>query len=77
MEAFVGSCVACKVQSKIQHRNSLRSTYFLSIYFQWILDLVIMPYDLWDMRYLVLAQEELSNFLEGKAIRTKAILKVC
>ena len=29
------------------------------------------------MKYLVLAREELSNFVEGKALRTKSIERVC
>ncbi|KAL3687990.1 hypothetical protein R1sor_014299 [Riccia sorocarpa] len=74
---FVGSCVECQMQSKIRHRNGLRPTYPLSMHFQWVLDLVIMPVGMWRMRYLVLAREELSNYVEGRALRTKTTEGVC
>jgi hypothetical protein len=37
-----------------------------------VIDLVAMPLGLWEMKYLVLAREELSNFVEGRALRTKS-----
>ncbi|KAL3679949.1 hypothetical protein R1sor_022905 [Riccia sorocarpa] len=74
---FVGSCVECQMQSKIRHRDGLRPTYPLSMHFQWVLDLVIMPVGMWRMRYLVLAREELSNYVEGRALRTKTTEGVC
>jgi hypothetical protein len=36
-----------------------------------------MPLGLWGMKYLVLAIEELSNFVEGRALRTKSTEGVC
>jgi len=77
VEKFVGSCITCQVQSKIQHRDGLKPTYPLSIHFQWVIDLVAMPPGLWGMKYLVLAREELSNFVEGRALRTKDTPRVC
>ncbi|KAL3695983.1 hypothetical protein R1sor_010059 [Riccia sorocarpa] len=74
---FVGSCTDCQLQSKIRHRDCLQPTYPLSMHFQWVFDLVIMPKGLWGIRYLVLAREELSNFVEGRALRSKSIALVC
>jgi hypothetical protein len=42
-----------------------------------VIDLVAMPLGLWGMKYLVLAREELSNFVEGRALRTKSNEGVC
>jgi hypothetical protein len=42
-----------------------------------VIDLVVMPSKLWDMKYLVLAKTKLSNFIEGRALRTKSIEGVC
>ena len=77
VEEFVASCTTCQLQSKIQYRDELHLTYPPSIYFQWVIDLVIMPPGIWGMRYLVLAREELSNFVEGRALRTKNTKGIC
>ncbi|KAL2624276.1 hypothetical protein R1flu_008521 [Riccia fluitans] len=74
---FVVSCVECQMQSKVRHRDDLKPTYPLSMHFQWVLDLVIMPIGMWGMRYLVLVRKELSNYVEGRALRTKVIEGVC
>ena len=70
-------CLTCQLQSKIQYRDELHPTYPPSIHFQWVIDLVIMPPGIWGMRYLVLTREELSNFVEGRALRTKNIERIC
>ncbi|KAL2643031.1 hypothetical protein R1flu_010618 [Riccia fluitans] len=36
-----------------------------------------MPIGLWQMRYLVLAREDLSNQVEGRALRTKSTEAFC
>ena len=77
VEDFVASCVDCQLQSKVRYRDELHPTYPLAIHFQWIIDLVAMPLGLWGMKYLVLAREELSNFVEGRALRTKSTEGVC
>ena len=77
VEEFVGSCVVCQLQSKIRHRDELHPTYPIAINFQWMIDLVAMPPAIWGMKYLVLAREELSNFVEGRALRTKTTENVC
>ena len=77
VEEFVASCVVCQVQSKVRHRDELHPTYPIAIHFQWMIDLVAMPNAMWGMKYLVLAREELSNFVEGRALRTKTTENVC
>ena len=71
VEGFVASCLTCQLQSKIRYRDELHLTYPPSIHFQWVIDLVIMPPGIWGMKYLVLAREELSNFVEERALKTK------
>jgi hypothetical protein len=77
VEDFVASCMECQLQSKIHYRDELHPTYPLAIHFQWVIDLVAIPLGLWGMKYLVLAREELSNFVEGRALRTKSTEGVC
>ncbi len=77
VEEFVASCMVCQLQSKIRHRDELHPTYPTSIHFRWMIDLVAMPTGIWGMKYLVLAREELSNFVEGRALRTKTTENVC
>ncbi|KAL3680524.1 hypothetical protein R1sor_023480 [Riccia sorocarpa] len=36
-----------------------------------------MPHGLWGLRYLALAREDLSNFVEGRALRTKGVEGIC
>ncbi|KAL3687181.1 hypothetical protein R1sor_013490 [Riccia sorocarpa] len=39
--------------------------------------LVMMPPGMWGMKYLVLACEDLSNYVEGRALRSKTIEGIC
>ena len=77
VEEFVASCAECQLQSKVRYRDELHPTYPLAMHFQWVIDLVAMPLGLWGMKYLVLAREELSNYVEGRALRTKTTEGVC
>ena len=74
---FVETCQTCQMYSGIRHRDELHPTYPLSLHYKWVVDLVIMLVGLWKMRYLVLAWEDLSNQVEGRALKTKAIEGVC
>ncbi|KAL2641461.1 hypothetical protein R1flu_009048 [Riccia fluitans] len=67
--AFVESCMTCQMYSNIRHRDRLHPMYPLAIHFKWVVDLVTMPIELWQMSYLVLAREDLSNQVEGRALR--------
>ncbi|KAL3689190.1 hypothetical protein R1sor_015499 [Riccia sorocarpa] len=74
---FVSSCLHCQYYSKMRYRDGLVPTYLPSLHFTWVIDLVMMPLGLWGMRYLVLAREDLSNFVEGRALRTKSVEGIC
>ena len=77
VEEFVGSCETCQVYSNIRHRDGLNPTYPLAIHYKWVVDLVAMPMGVWQKKYLVLAREELSNQVEGRALGTKSTEGVC
>ena len=61
----------------MRHRDGLRPTYPLALHYKWVVDLITMPVGVWQMRYIVLAREDLSNQVEGQALRTKATGVVC
>ena len=46
---------------RVPSRDVLQSTYFLSLHYKWVVDIVIKPIWVWQMRYLVLAREDLIN----------------
>lgn len=74
---FVASCGTCQVYSSIRHRDGLHPTYPLTIHYKWVVDLVAMPMGVGQKKYLVLAREDLSNQVEGRALRTKTTEGVC
>ena len=49
----------------------------MAIQFKYVVDLIVMPSGVWKMRYIVLAREDLTNQVEGRALRTKATSAVC
>ena len=55
----------------------MNPTYPLVMHFKWVVDLVTMPVGLWQMRYIVLAREDLTNQVEGRALRNKTTSAVC
>ena len=61
----------CQMYSNIRHRDGLQPTYSLSLHYKWVVDIVMMPVGVWQMRYLVLAREDLTNQVEGRALRQK------
>ncbi|KAL3676832.1 hypothetical protein R1sor_026780 [Riccia sorocarpa] len=63
--------------SKVRYRDGLVSTFPPSIHFRWVLDLVMMPSGLWGLKYLVLAREDLSNYVEGRVLRSKSTESIC
>jgi hypothetical protein len=42
-----------------------------------MIDLVVMPSRLWNMKHLILVREELLNFVEGRALKTKSTEGIC
>ena len=74
---YVESCPECQYYSKIRHRDGLCPTYPLSLHFQWVLDIVHMPKGARGLKILVLAREELSSYVEGRALKTKGGEGIC
>ena len=74
---FVESCTTCQMHSTVRHRDGLHPTYPLVMHFKWVVDLVTMPVGLWRMRYIVLAREDLTNQVEGRALRNNTTQGVC
>ena len=73
VQHFVTTCESFQVHSMIQHRDELLPSYPPTIHFKWMVDLVTMLVGLGQVRYLVLARENLTNQVEGRALRNKTI----
>ena len=75
--AYVETCKECQMFSNVRHRDELHPTYPLAMHYKWMVDIVMMPMVRWQMRYLVLARKDLTNQVEGRALRTKETSSVC
>ena len=64
------------MHSIVQHRDKLHPTYPLTVHFKWTVDLVTMPMGVGQMRYLMLAREDLMNQVEGRALPNKTTATV-
>ena len=62
---FVTTCESCQMHSLVRHRDKLHPTYPPTVHFKWMVDLVTMPMGVGQMRYRVLAREDLMNQVEG------------
>jgi hypothetical protein len=62
---FVTTCESCQMHSMVRHWDELHPTYPLTVHFKWMVDLVRMPLGVGQMRYLLLAREDLTNQVEG------------
>ena len=76
VERFVRECATCQVYSKQKHLNDLHPVYPRTLLFSWSMDLVTMPHAA-RFRYIVLAREELTNFVEGRALQSNRTGTVC
>ena len=65
------------MHSIVRHRDKLHLTYPLTVHFKWRVDLVMMPMGIGQMRYVVLAREDLANQVEGQALLNKTTAVVC
>ena len=74
---FVTTCESCQMHSIVRHRDELHPTYPPTVHFKWMVDLVTMPMGVGQMRYLVLAREDLTNQVEGRALQNKTTAAVC
>jgi hypothetical protein len=74
---FVTTCESCQMHSTIRHRDELHPTYLPTVHFKWTVDLVTMSLGVGQMRYLVLAREDLTNQVEGRTLQNKTTAGVC
>ncbi len=77
VKEFVETCEICQMYSMVRHRDGLHPTFPLAMHYKWAIDLVMMPKGIWQMQYLVLAREDLTNQVEGRALRTKTTNVIC
>ena len=75
--SYVGTCAQCQLYSNVQHRDGLHLTYPLPMHYKWSVYIVVMPMGLWQMKYLLLEKEDLTNQVEGLALRNKTTSTVC
>ena len=75
--SYVETCKECQLFSNVRHRDELHPTYPLAMHYKWMVDIVTMPMGKWQMKYLVLAREDLTNQVEGRALRSKETSSVC
>ena len=77
MHDFVSTCESCRMHSVVRHRDELHPTYPLTVHSKWMVDVVTMPMGEGHKRYLVLAREDLTNQVEGRALTNKTTTAVC
>jgi hypothetical protein len=65
---FISTCESCQIHSMVRHRDELHPTYPPTVHFKWMVDLVTMPLGVGQMRYLVLACEDLTYQVEDRAL---------
>ena len=54
--------------STIRHRDGLHPIYPLAMHYKWVVDLVTMRVGVWQIRYIVLAREDLTSQVECQAL---------
>ena len=74
---FTGSCKKCQIYSGVQHQDELHPTFSLTFNFKWMVDIVAMLTGIGQKKYLVLTREDLTNQIEGRALRRKTSSTVC
>ena len=68
MKGYVKTCAECQLRSAARVKEELHPTYATSIWEKWGLDVVHMPS--WKgYQYMVLARDDLSGWVEGRALR--------
>ena len=74
---FTERCKKCQIYSRVQHRDELYPTFSPAIDFKLMVDIVAMPTRIRQKKYLVLAREDLTNQVEGRALRRKTCSAIC
>jgi transposase InsO family protein len=77
VKEYVETCEKCQMYSKVKVRGGLHPTYPSTVHFKWSVDLVHLPKGIRGMKYLVLAREDLTNMVEGRALRNKRTEGIC
>ena len=77
IKKYVETCPTCQIYSSIKHRDELHPTYSPTIHYKWMVDIVAMPMGASQKKFLVLAREDLTNQVEGRALRSKTTSAVC
>jgi hypothetical protein len=68
---FMESCEKCQIYSGVRHRDELHLTFYPLINLKWMVDIIAMPTGIRLKKYLVLVPEDLTNQVEGRALRKK------
>ena len=74
---FTDSCEKCQIYSGGRHWDELYPTFSRITNLKWMLDIVAMPTGIGQKKYLVLAWEDLTNQVEGRALQRKTCSIVC
>ena len=74
---YVKTCEQCQMYSNIRYCDGLQPTYSLTPHYKWVVDIVMMLTGAWQMKYLVLAREDLTNHVDGRALWKKTTSIVC
>jgi hypothetical protein len=77
LETYVETGKDCQIYSNVRQRDELHPTYPLAMDYKWMVDIVTMPMGRSQMKYLVLAREDLTNQVEARALRSKQTIGVC
>ena len=72
IQRYVESCIECQMYSDYRVRDELHPTCSPVLHYKWMVDIVHMPSGRNQMKYLVLAREDLSNQVEGRPLRNKS-----
>ena len=66
-----------QIYSNIKYRDELHPTYLQGVHYKWMVDIVVMPMGVGKKKSLVLAREDLTNQVEGRALRSKTTSTIC
>jgi len=77
VQDFIEACRECQVYSKLGVRDPLTMDPPRGVNMTWNVDIIIMPLGRGGFRYLVVAREALTNWVEARALRTKVTKGVC
>jgi hypothetical protein len=77
VKRYVATCTVCQMYSKRREKDPLTPSVPQGLHSTWVFDLVTMPKSSEGHRYLAVAREDLSNYVEATALRTKVTKRIC